>query len=67
MLGPLVYFATDGPQTLRVQTREDGVSVDQIVLSPATFLTMAPGALKNDTTILGATSTNGHGDCAVRG
>jgi hypothetical protein len=32
--------------------REDGVSIDQVVLSPATYLTRAPGALKNDTTIL---------------
>ena len=32
--------------------REDGVSIDQVVLSPASYLTRAPGALKNDTTIL---------------
>ena len=25
VLGPLVYFATAGPQTLRVQAREDGI------------------------------------------
>jgi hypothetical protein len=53
VLGPLVYFAADGPQTVRVQTREDGVSIDQIVLSPATYLSSAPGLLKNDNTILG--------------
>jgi hypothetical protein len=41
-----------GPQTLRVQAREDGLAIDQIVLSPATYLTAAPGAAKNDTTIL---------------
>ena len=52
VLGPLVYFAADGPQTVRVQTREDGVSIDQIVLSPVTFLSSAPGLLKNDSTIL---------------
>lgn len=52
VLGPLVYFAADGPQTIRVQTREDGVSVDQIVLSPAAYLAAAPGPLKNDTTIV---------------
>ena len=28
------------------------MSIDQIVLSPATYLTSSPGALKNDTTIL---------------
>jgi hypothetical protein len=51
-LGPLVYFATTGAHTIRVQAREDGLSIDQIVLSRGAFLTKAPGALKNDTTIL---------------
>jgi phosphatidylserine/phosphatidylglycerophosphate/cardiolipin synthase-like enzyme len=50
--GPLIYFAASGPQTLRVQTREDGLAIDQILLSPQTYLTAAPGLLKNDTTIL---------------
>jgi hypothetical protein len=52
VMGPVVRFADDGPQILRVQTREDGLSIDQIVLSPSTYLDMSPGALKNDTTIL---------------
>lgn len=52
VLGPLVAFATTGPQTIRIQTREDGLRIDQIVLSSATYLTTAPGALKNDATIL---------------
>jgi hypothetical protein len=52
VLGPTLRFATGGAQTIRIQAREDGVSIDQIVLSPATYLTRAPGALKNDTTIL---------------
>ncbi len=30
-----VRFSTSGPQRLRVQIREDGVSIDQIVISPA--------------------------------
>ena len=47
-----LYFATSGPQTIRVQVREDGLSLDQIVLSSAAYLTTAPGAAKNDTTIL---------------
>jgi hypothetical protein len=47
-----VRFATSGPQTLRVQVREDGVAIDQIVLSPSTWLTTSPGALKNDATIV---------------
>lgn len=56
-LGPLVYFATTGTQTLRVQRREDGISIDQIVLSSSKYLTTAPGAAKNDTTILTANSS----------
>ena len=52
VLGPLLYFASTGSQTIRVQVREDGLSIDQIVLSPSTYLTSAPGALKNDNTIL---------------
>jgi hypothetical protein len=52
VLGPVVYFAQTGPQTIRVQTREDGLSIDQIVLSPGRFLSASPGTLKNDTTII---------------
>ncbi|MGB2714474.1 MAG: hypothetical protein WBC51_09875, partial [Vicinamibacterales bacterium] len=44
VLGPAIYFATTGPQTMRVQTREDGLSIDQIVLSPTTYFTTAPSA-----------------------
>jgi hypothetical protein len=47
-----VRFATSGPQKLRVQVREDGVSIDQIVLSPVTWFSSSPGALKNDSTII---------------
>jgi hypothetical protein len=32
--------------------REDGLSIDQIVLSPQTYLNSSPGTLLNDTTIL---------------
>jgi phosphatidylserine/phosphatidylglycerophosphate/cardiolipin synthase-like enzyme len=51
-LGPVVYFEADGPQRIRIQTREDGLAIDQVVLSAVTYLNSAPGALKNDTTIL---------------
>lgn len=54
-LGPELRFATTGPQTLRIQAREDGISVDQIVLSSGAYFTVPPGALKNDTTILAKT------------
>jgi hypothetical protein len=51
-VGPHLYFGSTGAQRIRIQVREDGVSIDQIVLSPATYLNSPPGALKNDTTIL---------------
>ena len=47
-----VRFAAGGSHTLRIQTREDGVSIDQVVLSPAAYLTTAPGAVSGDTTIV---------------
>ena len=53
VLGPEIYFAATGPQTIRIQVREDGLSIDQIVISPDTYLFTAPGAQKLDTTILG--------------
>jgi len=49
---PLIYFATGGTHTIRIQVREDGLALDQILLSPQKFLNASPGALKNDTTIL---------------
>lgn len=52
VMGPVLYFATTGPQTLRLQRREDGVQVDQIVLSTSTYMNAPPGALKNDATLL---------------
>jgi phosphatidylserine/phosphatidylglycerophosphate/cardiolipin synthase-like enzyme len=52
VMGPLIYFQSTGTHTLRLQPREDGFSIDQIVFSPQTYLNSAPGALKNDTTIL---------------
>jgi hypothetical protein len=52
-MGPVIYFAATGPQTIRIQQREDGLSIDQIVLSPSTWLNTSPGALKNDATVIG--------------
>ena len=51
-MGPAIYFETTGPQRLRVQTREDGFSIDELVLSSGRYLMQSPGALKNDTTIV---------------
>src|SRR5512141_1006144 len=38
VLGPTIYFATAGTQKLRVQSREDGAVIDQILLSPAKYI-----------------------------
>ena len=43
--GPLVYFATTGTQKLRVQTREDGLSIDHMTLTPSTTTAPAPVAV----------------------
>ena len=42
-------------QTIRIQTREDGLSIDQIMLSDVTFATTRPGTAKSDTTIFNKT------------
>jgi hypothetical protein len=55
VLGPEVYFSTTGAQRLRIQVREDGLGIDQVVLSPAKYLSTAPGPPRNDATILPAT------------
>ncbi len=47
-----VSFSASGAHTLRLQTREDGVQIDQVVLSPATYLTAAPGQRSGDSTIV---------------
>ncbi len=52
VLGATIRFATGGLQRIRIQRREDGITIDQIVLSPATYLTAAPGAVRNDVVIL---------------
>jgi hypothetical protein len=52
--GQDIYFNNNPgePTTIRIQQREDGVSIDQIVLSSGTYLGSAPGAVKNDSTKL---------------
>jgi len=47
-----IWFATSGPQTIRVQAREDGVAIDQIILSPQRYVDSAPGPVMNDSTIV---------------
>ena len=50
--GPLIYFSESGPQTLRLQRRQDGIAIDQIVLSAERYLSSPPGSAKDDRTIL---------------
>ena len=50
--GVTLRFPQGGFQRIIIQTREDGVSIDQIVLSSDKYLTTRPGAAKNDNTIL---------------
>jgi endonuclease/exonuclease/phosphatase family metal-dependent hydrolase len=47
-----IEFASDGAKTIRIQTREDGVEIDQIVISQTTYMNGSPGASRDDTTIL---------------
>ncbi len=54
VLGDNIYFATTGTQKLRVQTREDGLAIDEIVLSSVSYLTSPPAA---DLTFTSATTT----------
>jgi len=37
---------------MRIQVREDGVQLDQIVLSPSQYLSVAPGPAGHDSTIV---------------
>jgi hypothetical protein len=48
-----VWFGTTGTHRLRVQVREDGAAIDQIVISSSLYLDRAPGPAVNDTTIVG--------------
>ena len=64
VLGPMIKFQTTGTHTIRIQVREDGLSIDQIVLSPETYTGTAPGALKNDNNILPKSGGGGGGPTA---
>jgi hypothetical protein len=57
VLGPVIYFAATGEHTMRIQIRQDGLSIDQIVLSASSYLTARPGAAADDTTILTETGS----------
>ena len=53
-LGRPDLFRDFRSHTLRIQQREDGPRFDQVVLSPDTYFTVAPGPQKNDNTKLPA-------------
>ena len=57
VLGPLVYFSSTGTQRIRIQTREDGLAIDRIVLSPSTFLTTAPTTTSSTTSTTTSTTS----------
>ena len=50
--GPTIRFAHDGEQTIRIQRREDGLGIDQIVLSSLRWLNVSPGKARSDDVIL---------------
>lgn len=47
-----IEFPSDGPHTIRIQTREDGVEIDQIVVSSSSYVNASPGSSRDDSTIL---------------
>jgi hypothetical protein len=52
-VGELIRFEKEGRQTIRIQTREDGLSIDQVVLSSVSYRgDVRPGAAKRDTIVL---------------
>ena len=52
--GENIYFSSTGSHTIQLQVRETGLEIDQIVLSPQTYLTTAPGSRTGNSTILAA-------------
>jgi hypothetical protein len=53
----VVRFASSAPQRIRIQTREDGVEVDQVVLSPMTYFNEAPGSVTDDSVVVPITQS----------
>jgi hypothetical protein len=51
-LGEPVYFNSDGLQTIRIQQREDGVRIDQVVITAGAHFDDRPGLEQRDGTIL---------------
>jgi hypothetical protein len=54
-----IYFNQDGVQTLRIQQREDGMRIDQIVISTDAYYDTAPGSVVGDSTIVPVAPADG--------
>jgi hypothetical protein len=65
-VGAPIYFQTAGEQTIRLQPREDGVRIDQIVISSVAYPAKLPGLTKADTTIVSRSLGTGTGVHATR-
>jgi endonuclease/exonuclease/phosphatase family metal-dependent hydrolase len=50
--GRAIFFATTGFQTVRVLQRQDGVFIDQIVISSSRYAAAPPGPATNSSTLL---------------
>jgi hypothetical protein len=61
-----IRFVSSGLHVLRIQLREDGAQVDQVVLTPVASGAGAPGPLVNDSTILPASSVATDADVVLR-
>jgi hypothetical protein len=56
-----IYFNDDGVQRIRVQQREDGVRIDQILITADDYFDARPGNVRGDTTILPLVSSDAVG------
>lgn len=63
--GGSIAFEATGVQTMRVLQRQDGVSIDQMVISSSTYATAPPGTFINDTTLLAEAHGLGNTDIKV--
>jgi endonuclease/exonuclease/phosphatase family metal-dependent hydrolase len=58
VLGPVIRFATTGTQRMRIQTREDGLAIDRIILSPSQYMNSAPPELSQAVSDSGSTASS---------
>jgi hypothetical protein len=60
-----IYFNADGVQTIRIQQREDGPRIDQVVISAGDFASSAPGATTSDSTVVPVFGPDAIGETAA--